>query len=463
MRSNIVFGVLVCMLAAFGYFMTRTRQPHAMPVHATDAGVTDAGVADDAGVDDGADAGAVLARPIRVVGTGWDVLAPGIVANGGRARGATSAFSDAHVDVTFTIAENEADAEKQLARGGADGAGADIGVMSLPAFVDSYERLRALEPEVFLVVGWSRGQDAIFGAKDASLLKSRADEPKLANRGSNAALALSLFAVDEAGTPLGRVKITPDPKNTTFSSLTRPFEIDASSSKVLLSTADASHLVPIVAVAPRGFIETHGDTLKMWSKVWFASEDSFKKDVPGSTRVLAKDPGAPEPAALLDRLGQMKAATVRDNVKWLGLSGRPAATLATLVPRTFRLWKDSGRATMPMPDTPLVTDSIFAALVRAEPSLVEFADPVKISAGTDRAILKARVLDPKADEAAIVREVAFLAGIFERSTLRVSTKTPSSTSKVIERAYGTYDIAQGRLVADKSPAENTATIEVLSP
>jgi hypothetical protein len=481
-RTKIVFVLLVAMLGGLVFFAaSRERAPRAVPPEiktaAVDAGPAEAG--SDLGEAGAAaatanDAGPALGRPLRVAAVGWETAAAGIVANGGRAPGAKSSFTAAGVDVYLRATDSMAEVEALLARGGADEEGADVAIVPLPALVAAYERLRALEPEAFLVVGWSRGREAIVGAKDASLVKPppgrgrETDEVRLATGHGDAATGFSLFVLDAAGMPPARVRLVNDTKGAQYAAVTRPLALETSGdapNKLLLTTADATQTLPIVAVAPHGLIEAHGRLLATWCKVWLDGLERLRKDVPSAARQVTQEAGAPEASALLERLGQIEPATVRANARALGLSGRSAVTLPALFQHYFRLWREVGAVSVPPPDKAPIDTSVFASLVRGDRSLAEGgpSDPPRSVPADASVLLVHRFADAKVDEAALAASIGLLAGAFDRAAIRVSARAPGLASSAIEAAYGRFDIAQGRLLTGNAPpAGASAAVEVLA-
>jgi hypothetical protein len=184
MKSYATFFIIAVMSASLLFLLfTRNRPNHDAPAEvlvAPDAdGGADAGAdasSVEAGVAAAADGGAKAAPGlVRVAALGWDLVAAGAAmtpADGG---------APAHGPPVELAPEPSLDAiEARLARGGADLLGADVAVLPLPAFVGAYEKLRALDPRVFLVVGFSHGREEIHAAPGA-LLKPPpgADEVKM--------------------------------------------------------------------------------------------------------------------------------------------------------------------------------------------------------------------------------------------------------------------------------------------
>jgi hypothetical protein len=485
MRSRAVTVGLLVMLGALAWMvLSREREPHVMPppapapaaeAHAgSDAAVAIAGDAATSPIDATAEAVAVMKaepdahalapmdRVLRVVALGWEALAPGIVANGGRSASESSAFRSAHVDVELAVAPVPAEVEKRLARGGADAEGADVAIVPLPAFVAAYERLRALEPQAFLVVGWSRGREGVFGAKDGMLARARTDETRLAAIGDAASTALALFALDASGTSLARVGLVNDSKGAQLAAVVRPFPTDAgpdTPSKLLLTTADASRLVPIVAVASRGLVESRAKALEAWARVWLEGIERMRADVPAAARLIAAEPNAPEPAALLERFGQVDGAGAADEARVFGLAGHDAATVNALFALFWRLARETGSLTSPAPEPMPIATAVAAAATKA-------AKPVESDVGAGGAapspggkvLLAWRVSDAKLDEAAVVAQVSLLASVFERSTVRVSARSAATLKSVTAAVYDRNEAVAARVVSGRAPTDGSAVV-----
>lgn len=422
-----------------------------------------------------ADAGPpkLMDRPLRVTTLGWDLAAPGVLANGGAEPAPASDFSKAGIDVRIAVASSGASLEASLARGGEDKEGADIAILPLPTFVASYERLRALSLDMFFVVGWSRGREAIAAAKPEWPSKG---DVKLAGSAGDPATFLALWAFDLGGVPASQVKIAGPSANASeapFAAVDRssPLPADASRSALLLTTADAPRLVPFVAVAPRGLIEQRSRALTAWAGAWLAGARKLSQDAPGGARTIAATKGAPEPLALLQTLGQSAPATLADNVRLAGLSGRSAVTLETLFQRAWSLWRGASVLATPSPEAAPVSTGIISALARAEPGLAGATpDEAKPQEPTPSAkvLITYRQTDAKLDDAALVTTAGFLAGVFERAPLRLGVNAGGAidkarTKKVIDDTLGRFGLAPGRITpAAKSLPQTAAFIEVLS-
>src|SRR5262249_32300007 len=158
------FGLLLVLFAGTaGMMATRDRVAHTAPAPSTASPSVPpaAGSAIPASASGSASApmaeagpAKLMERPLRAVTLGWDPAAPAVLANGGLDPTEASDFTAAGVTTHVRPMEAMSAIEGALARGGGDKDGADVAVVPFSDLVASYERLRALSPEVFFVVGW---------------------------------------------------------------------------------------------------------------------------------------------------------------------------------------------------------------------------------------------------------------------------------------------------------------------
>jgi hypothetical protein len=483
-RGKIVFILILAMLVTLVYCVgTRTRDAHVMPrPHLEADGGSEAGpapvvsvatsttspVASAAPTDASATLDArvsFLDRPLRLVAASWEYAAAALVANGGHATADGSAVRMSGLELAVDVAGTEHDIENRLARGGGDAEGADVAVLPLPSFVASYERIRALEPQVVHVAGWSRGREVLLGLRDGMLARSGALTGDVAVASSDVpATALALFALDEAGTPAARLHLAPEPKDPTFAALARPLAADRPSTapgKVQLTTADASRLVPVVAIASRGFVEAHPDVMGALLKAWVAGGTTLRKDVPGAARLISNQSGAPDPAAMLERLAWIGDPGAGDEAFALGAVGKELVTVEWLFARDWRLLRDQGTLTSPAPSSPVVTILPFTRafpMVPARPEAPAVAQP---DVGA-RTLLAHRVI--KGDAASIGIEMASLASIFERSVVRVSARPATLAQEAADSASTNQGIGATHLLVVAAPMTDpgVALLEVLA-
>ncbi|HEY3816744.1 MAG TPA: hypothetical protein VGL81_06215 [Polyangiaceae bacterium] len=478
MRGKLVFLVILAMLVGLLYLVaSRTRDAHVMPkprlaevreAAAPPASAPSASAstevpvaAADAAVESDAKA-ALLDRPMRLVASTWEQAAAALVANGGKSPADGGVTSEQGLDLRVDVASSDQDIDNRLARGGGDPEGADVAVMPLPAFVASYERIRALEPQIVHVVGWSRGREVLLGAREGMLAKPGALGADVTVVSVDpSATVLALFVLDEVGTPPARVHLVADSKTAALAALARPIPPDRPAdapSRVLLTTAEATRLVPLVAVAARGFVEGHEAAMTALLRAWDKGATELRKDVPAAARRIAGEPGAPEPATMLERLGWMSDPGRADERDALG-SGASGGlnvadgplTVGRLFARDWQLLRDAGVLTSPTPSPPPVDPGPF---LHAFPTLVGAAPSSPVTPPGDGArVLLARRF-AKGDTAAVASSITSLAGVFDRSVVRVTTKPPSLAKDAADAA-----MARGGLPAERIVVVPTALAE----
>lgn len=453
MRGKIVFVGIAAMLLVLVWLVgTRSRDAHVMPAPRVEEAAAPSASQQASAPETPAEAGSVavaerdaapvaadaraatLDRAVRVVAPSWELAAALLVANGGRMTADGSAVRAGGIEATVDVVAAERDVEARLARGGGDADGADVGVVPLPDFVASYERLRALEPLVFHVAGWSHGREVLLGARDGMLAKPIAPTGDVAVVAADTSSeVLALFALDEAGQPPTKVRLGGDPQNAAYAAVVRPLSGDrpaGAPSKVLLSTAEATRLVPFVAVAARGFVEGHRDALATLLRAWARGSKTLFDDVPSAARRIANEPGAPEPAALLERLGWVTPAQPIDGAIALGISGSDAATVGALFGLDWRLLRDAGVLTSPAPATPPVARGPFAAAFPETTGGEGGPSGVQRPAAPDARVLLARRAD-KVDAQATTDEYEWLTAVFEACPVRVASRQGAAVIEVL--------------------------------
>lgn len=425
--------------------------------------------------DKAADEAAPPAEPtdLKIVSASWEVLAPGVLANGGLKPGEESAFSAAGLRVSFSAAVDASDLETQLGLGGRAKGGADIALMPLPTFVASYERLRALSPQVFFVVAWSRGRDALTG--DATLLRKppKKGPVTLTGRAGSAESLLGLFALQWAGVSPARVQIVAPSGTATKRSIQalrrrKSRQIDAR--EVMLSTADATRLIPIVAIAPKSVLNEKREAVTKWSRVWLQGTRDLASDPAGAARLVAGDTGAPKAVDLIDALGWVQFADLPEVASAVGLSGRRASTLDTLFSRTWKLWRMSGLIATPPPQR-VPFNALIIAELAGEADVTVSRDPRRRHAPADtglQPVLVHRVPGKNLatdDELALVNEAGFLADVFARSPIRITVpRDPRAASRIASNAAERFGLDPDRfvVVTKKGRLRGTAALlEVL--
>jgi hypothetical protein len=337
---------------------------------------------------------------------------------------------------------------------------------------------------VFFVIGWSHGQEALMSVRADPLVDARPDRATqvLVEAGTPAHL-LALFALDLAGVPPERVEEV-DAGTTAgdtidlaaFRQPPRGPPAGAAARRYVLTTAEASRLVPFVAVAPAGLIDAEPDALRVLCDLWLAGVDELRQDVPTAARHIASIRGAPEALELLGSMGRVETSSLRENAALAGLSGRDAVTLASLVEVTWRLFRAAEVVTTLRPDVLPIDSSIVASLVRAGGALAdapggtlgvaeESPETLAIDANGARPVIVSRFGDRTVDRGVLVERLGFLAGVFAPLALRVVVpgRDASVGPQIVETARARFGLEEGRLSAARRVTGRNApaAIEIL--
>ncbi len=503
------FLIAVMSLGLVFLLLTRTRKDYTAVPSVDPAFIEGASpLGPDGGVDAGADASALTVgdaaadaapakpteRPLRVTALGWELVAAGVAltAPDGGAVGLSPAAPAIELAPETTLDAVEA----RLARGGSDPVGADIAVMPLPAFVVAFDRLRALDPRAFVVVGFSRGREEVH-ANAGALLKAPpgADEVKLIAfgpatsadaaakaSGTESATVLGLFALDLLGVPPARIRMlapgAADAKTAPFAAVARGA---ADERKLAFSSADASRLIPIVAVAPKAQLDANEAKMKDFARAWLDGLDRSRKDASNVARRLANKEalplaagigGAPEAIALLERLGQIEPVSLAQQRAFIGASATGPATLETLTQKTWSLARAGGLTTSAAP-SPLPIDERVALAIAPAPAPQHASDGAgggadagafaALPAGTTP-LLVYRAVDAQADAASVAAQIGFLAGVFEHAAFRITAKGGEKMARAIAaQASDRFDLPASRLATTAGePAGAFASVEIVS-
>lgn len=478
------FLIAVMSLGLVFLLLTRAREPHAAPAEvieikapAPDAGddasapaVASSTPASDAAV--AATDAAPAENPLRVTTLGWELAAPAAT------LGATPA-------VEVAPEPSLDDLEKRLARGGSDPQGADVAVLPLPSFVTSHEHLSALKLHAFLVVGFSHGREEVH-ANAGALLKAppAADEVKVASGGSESANVLALFAVDLLGVAPSRIRLVTaeaDVKAAPFAAVVKG---TSDPRKLAFSTADASRLVPIIAVAPKAVLDAREKELQAFGKAWLEGLGGVANDVPGVSRKLAAKTdvhlasgvgGAPEALVLVERLGLVERATLGGNggvaqTSFVGPLAKSPVTLESLMTRTWQLARGAGLATAAAPD-PLPIDTRVLTAIAPPPKDTPAPEAPEGDAGADKLgplpagavpLVAYRATDGDAEK--VATQIHFLSGVFERAFFKIQAKGGEKAAKAIAVAARDKGVPAARLAAIAGePPGVVANVELLAP
>jgi hypothetical protein len=470
-RKNVVFGILLGLLALFGIATAlRGKKAHVPPAAPSALASASASTAAStpppptAAQPDKPSAAKKLGRTLRVTSLGWELVAPLVLQNGGLSTKKGSELEKADVSVSIAIEDEMKNIESAFARGGGDEKGADLAIVPLPNLVLAYDRLRALSPAVLFVTGWSRGREVLAGKDTLDSLPATGDVG-LRSGGGDAALGFSLFALELAGIAPARVKLADPNEKPKLAALDRDDLKPGDQTEILLSTADAGRFVPFVMIAPSSFVEREQPTLGILVKSWLAGVSKLDSDPTASARTIGALPGAPEPLALLGRLGTLAPVGLAENAELLGLSGRGALSVEAVFARTWRLMREAKLSNAQLPERAPVAPAVVAALVRSEPALAKpDAAPktpnTKPKAKPGKALVVSRI---EGDDDDVAREIAFELGVFPRARARLTTHKRTTTKTMLETLTGRYGLDGQRIEAGRAEAKGraAATLEIL--
>ena len=360
-----------------------------------------------------------------------------------------------------------------------------MAIMPLPVFIAAYEQLRALSPKIFFVFGWSHGHEALLSFQDDPLLKlPRSRDVQLVTEPRSPSHFFGLYILDLAGVPPNRIEAVDRGERVAdsiaFAALrqaARGQPAGAATRRFVVTTADASRLIPYVAVAPDGTVNTEPDALRALCSIWLTGVEELRSDVPAAARKIASIRGSPEALELLGLMGRVESSTLRENAEIAGLSGRGAITIDALFENTWRIWRAADVVTSPLPEKVPATSNIISALVRRGSSMADGAggtlgeqEPSRRTtgsgSGTPQPILVHRIEDRRMSDDDLASRVGTLAGVFGPLSLRLAIPGDSTSraKTIIESVRDRFGVAENRLKASRRVTGRAApyAIELLA-
>ena len=480
MRQTVVLGILVVLFLVFGGFVAYrggVAQDDSVDAEAESAAAVDADAPDEIDEaefalpeeDEEVVAPENLDRPLRIIGTSLELMAPGLVANGGDKPSEDSLFTEAGLDVEFVGTGSLDEIRRAIAQGGDDENGADIAIIALPGFVASYEQLRALEPRVFFVAGWSRGRETLASSHAGGLTNIN-DLSDITLRGAegDSATFFSLYLMNLAGASLDKITLVdeiPDGQDG-FSAVSRGhadlFEMP-DGHNALITTADAQGLITYVAIASEGFIRRHTEELTTWAQIWQKGRAQISDDVPAAARQLSSLDDNLDALDMIDLLGAIELASPRDNARMAALSGRTPLTLEKQFQLAWDVWRNIGALSIPRPRAMPIGTDIIINLVRSDEDDHETL-PTSTTGepSTERVLLEHHHTGSHHDQEEMLDKVGTLAGVFNHSAIRIALGDHTElTEELIELVAERYEITPQRLlVGERRHRDDTAYIEI---
>jgi ABC-type nitrate/sulfonate/bicarbonate transport system substrate-binding protein len=256
------------------------------------------------------------------------------------------------LDATAVIYGREGDLREALAAGAEHG-GVDMAVVSVDRLARWAPELRDIKPRAVLLLGRSRGQEALVavGAEEISQLRGR----RIAAYEDSSAWYFALWTLARAGLGPRDVQWVWLRSNLDAGRALREGKADAAvglygdvelaardrGGKVLATTADAPHLVATVLVVRGEFAARYPDAVRRVLRGMLDAAQAVHRDPLPAARLLGEV--APYLGDPREALKSAPPATLRENLAFFGLSGEAPVTYDELFGSAGALFVKTGR------------------------------------------------------------------------------------------------------------------------
>jgi hypothetical protein len=271
-------------------------------------------------------------------------------------------------------------------------------------------------------------------------------------------LLLSLYLLDIAGVDEKRIRISGKAdKRLMFSATNRAKTTGiAKDMNIVVTSADASALIPFVAIAPQGFLDNRR-AVAAWIDAWLEGVEQLEADVPAAARKVALIPNSPDTLSLVRHLGLIEFSGLRDNVRRAGLAGRNPVTLGQLFQLSWKLWREVDVLTTPAPENVPIAFEAISSLLLEDPGDEKLYEH-KANFETEP-LIRGDATSPES--------AALMAGIFARSSVRLGAQGSTARSKEligdIATRYGLNpERLQARARLSKKDKKKSIVLEVYS-
>jgi hypothetical protein len=166
----------------------------------------------------------------------------------------------------------------------------------------------------------------------------------------------------------------------------------------------------------------------------------------------------------LHALGDIEPIRLYENAELLGLSGRGALSIESLVDWQFRARRAARVGRASTPEQSLVDGRVVTRLVRSGPKLLQAPEPSKRSAGSTATPALLEHAFQKDEEEPILSAIGVLAAVFPRHDVRLTLPGRAKLqTEWLDRAAARYDLDRARLVAGSTTGKpgRSALVEVL--
>ncbi|MBI3180995.1 MAG: ABC transporter substrate-binding protein [Myxococcales bacterium] len=237
---------------------------------------------------------------------------------------------------------------------GGDHGGVDAAALSVDRLAEWAVSLRDASPRTLLLLGRSRGQEAIAAVGVESAAELRGKRFGVYPHGS--ARYFALWTLSRAGLSTAEVTWVELGSTSEAGAALREGRADAVAGyagdvtpaardrggKLLASTADAPHLIATVLVARREFLARYPDAVRRALRGLLDAGTVVARDPTGPARLLGEV--APHLGDPVEAVKSAPPSSLRDNLAFFGLSGEAPVTYDELFTSASELWLKLGRS-----------------------------------------------------------------------------------------------------------------------
>jgi ABC-type nitrate/sulfonate/bicarbonate transport system substrate-binding protein len=270
-------------------------------------------------------------------------------------RGPEGLFKTAYsIDVRAVVYPREEDLRRALEKG-AEAGGVDLALLAVDRLAQWSEGLRDAAPRTLLMVGRSRGQEALAvagGMHELADLRGK----RLGAYPHSSSWYFALWLMARSGLRLSDVKWVELGAVSDAGRALREGKVDAAvgygadveaaakdrGGKVLASTADAPHLIATVLVTRGDFAARYPDAVRRVMRGLLDAASVIRKDPTPGARLLGEL--APYLGDPIEAVRSAPPADLQDNLAFFGLAGAAPVTYDELFDKAGELFKKIGRA-----------------------------------------------------------------------------------------------------------------------
>jgi len=256
------------------------------------------------------------------------------------------------LDARAVLYARESDLREALAHG-AERGGVDMAILAVDRLADWSQKLRDASPRTVLLVGRSRGQEALAAVDVENLAGLRGK--RIAAYSDSSSYYFSLWLLSRAGLTLRDVQWVDLPSTLDAGRALREGRADAAvglrgdvelavrdrSGKLLSTTVDAPHLVTSVLVVRGDFAARYPDAVRRVIRGLLDASAAVERDPEPAARLLGEV--APYLGDPIEAIKSAPPATLHDNLAFFGLSGEAPVTYDELFQSAGALFVKIGR------------------------------------------------------------------------------------------------------------------------